>query len=123
MRTIAALMTCLFVMGVNTLGRDLSAMPLQIEGAKVSAQADAKYIAFEAYAKKMHAEILSNESVQDIAIVKLGYDIPEFAAKGERIWEARVLTIEGELRAIIWVNSRSGEVHFVCGLWEEKTAE
>jgi hypothetical protein len=110
-------------MGLNAMGKDLAAPPLRIEGAKVSAQADAKRIAFEAYAKKMRAEILANESVQDIAIVTLGYDVRDFAAKGERIWETRVLTIEGRLRAIIWVNPRSESVHFVCGPWEEKTSE
>ncbi len=91
---------------------------LQIEGVKVSTQADAERIAFEAYAKKMHAEILPNEGVQDIAIVTLGYDVRDFAKKGERIWEARVMTDEGRLRAIIWVNPRSEKVHFVCGPWE-----
>ncbi|MDX9862370.1 MAG: hypothetical protein RBS99_15785 [Rhodospirillales bacterium] len=120
MRSFVAIMTCLLVMGGNTIGRDLAAKPLQIEGAKVSAQADAKRIAFEAYAKKMRAEILANESVQDMAVVTLGYDVPGFASKGERIWEARVLTIEGGLRAILWVNPRSEDVHYVCGPWEAK---
>ena len=120
MRSFVAIMTCLFVMGVNTMGRDLAAKPLQIEGAKVSAQADAKRIAFEAYVKKMRAEILANEGVQDMAVVTLGYDVPGFAPKGERIWEVRVLTIEGGLRAILWVNPRSEDVHFVCGPWKTK---
>ncbi|MGI6494608.1 MAG: hypothetical protein ACOX5G_00680 [Kiritimatiellia bacterium] len=105
----------------DTAGK--AAKPLQIEGTKVSAQADAKRIAFEAYAKKMRAEVLANEGVQDISVVTLGYDVPGFATEGERIWEARVLTIEGKLRAIIWVNPRSEDVHFVCGSWEEKTSE
>lgn len=123
MKASTVIMVCLLTLGVDAMGRDLSAPPLQIEGAKVSLQADAKRIAFEAYAKKMRAEILANESVQDIAIVTLGYDVRDFAAKGERIWEARVLTIEGRLRAIIWVNPRSEGVHFVCGPWEEKTTD
>ena len=123
MRIYAAMMTCLLAMGVNAMGRDLAAKPLQIEGTKVSAQADAKRIAFEAYAKKMRAEVLANEGVQDISVVTLGYDAPGFATEGERIWEARVLTIEGKLRAIIWVNPRSEDVHFVCGSWEKKASE
>lgn len=122
MRTFVAIMTCLLVMGVNTMGRDLAAKPLQIEGTKVSAQADAKRVAFAAYLKKMKIEILAEEGVREreITVVTLGYDVPGFASKGERIWEARVLTIEGGLRAILWVNPRSEDVHFVCGPWEVK---
>ena len=123
MRAFTLIVVWLLAMGVSVMGKDLAAPPLRIEGTKVEAQVDAKRIAFEAYAKKMHADILANESVQDIAIVTLGYNVRDFAAKGERIWEARVLTIEGKLRAIIWVNPRSESVHFVCGPWEEKNTD
>jgi len=94
--------------------RDLAAPPLQIEGTKVSEQNEAKHIAFEGYVKKMRTQILSTESVQDISVITLGYDIPLFASKGDRLWEARVMTIEQELRAIIWVNPKTKAVHFVC---------
>ena len=118
MRTLAPMLTCLLVIGFDTLGRDLTAKPLRIEGAKVAAETDVKRLAFSAYVDKMPLGILASEGVQDFAIVKLGYDIPGFAAKGERIWEARVTADLDELRAILWVNPRTEAVHFVCGPWD-----
>lgn len=61
----------------------------------------------------MHGEILATEAVHDIAIIVLGYDVPDFAPAGARIWELRVKTIEGGLRAVIWVNPQSEQVRFV----------
>jgi hypothetical protein len=105
--------------------RDLAAPPLRIEETKVSEQNAAKHIAFEGYVKKMRTQILSTESVQNISVITLGYDIPMFASRGDRIWEARVMTIEQELRAIIWINPKTKAVHFVCGPYfaEEKQNE
>ena len=120
MKLSVAILICLFNFCASVTAQDLSAPPLQIAGAMVSTQANAKQIAFEAYAKQMHAEVLFNEGIQTIAIVTLGYVVRDFATKGERIWEARVMTIDGSLRAIIWVNPNSARVHFVCGPWEEK---
>ncbi len=99
--------------------RDLSATILEIKGAKVATQAEAKQIAFDHYTKKMKANILAIEGVKGISIVTLGYNIPGFASKGDKIWEIRILTIENELRSILWVHSETGKVYFVIGNWDE----
>jgi len=119
------IMCCLIGMASSALSRDLAAPPLRIEGTEVSEQNAAKHIAFDGYVKKMRAQVLSTESVQNISVITLGYDVPKFASKGDRLWEARVMTIEQELRAIIWVNPKTKAVHFVCGPWgaEEKQEE
>ena len=116
------ILCCLIGMTSRALCRDLTAPPLRMIGAEVSEQNAAKHIAFDGYVKKMRAQVLSTESVRDISVITLGYDVPMFASKGDRIWEARVMTIEQELRAIIWVNPKTKAVHFVCGSWgaEEK---
>jgi len=118
-------MCCLIGMASSALCRDLVAPPMRIEGMEVSEQNAAKHIAFDGYVKKMRTQILSTESVQNISIITLGYDIPMFASKGDRLWEARVMTIEQELRAIIWVNPKTKAVHFVCVPYfaEEKKKE
>lgn len=111
------ILTCLVGLGLVAGARDLTAPPLKIDGAKVSTQAEAKRLAFDGYVKKMQASVLATESVRDIAIIKLGYDVTDFAAKGEKLWEARVKTLEDELRAIIWINPNTEKVHFVVGPW------
>ncbi len=125
MRTFDTLIICLLAMAINTMSGDIATEPFCMEGTKVRTQSDAKRVAFAAYVEKMQLEILAEEGVREreITIVTLGYDVRDFAAKGERIWEARVLTIEGRLRAIIWVNPRSENVHLVCGPWEEKNTD
>lgn len=120
MKLTTVILICFFGFATMSAGQDLSAPPLQIDGAKVATQASAKQVAFDAYAKKMHANVLANEGVRTIVIVTLGYDVRDFAAKGERVWETRVMTIDGSLRAIIWINPSSGKIHFVCGPWEER---
>ncbi len=116
-----AILFCMFVTASSGIQSDMSAPPVQIDGAKVSDQAGAKRIAFDAYVKKMRTEISATEGVQNISIVivRLGFDVRDFAVTGDRIWETRVMTVEGLLRAIIWVHPFSEQVHFVCGPWKE----
>lgn len=120
MRIIIVLIICLITSGGIAKERNLATPPLEIQGARVSLQSDAERIAFVAYVNKMKAKVLATEGVQNMDIVTLGYDVHDFAIKGERIWEARIMTIDGLLRAIIWINPRSEALHFVCGPWEEK---
>lgn len=92
--------------------------PLEIAGAKVAKEADARCIAFDAYIKKMRLEVLATEGVRSVKVMKLGYDIPGFAKQGEPLWEARVMTLNDELRAILWINPHSEAVYFVVGPWK-----
>lgn len=114
---------CLMGLSAIAMARDLTAPVLKIEGTKVASQAEAKRLAFDSYVKKMKVNILSTESVQEITIIKLGYEILGFASKGELLWEARVKTLAQELRAIIWINPRTEKVYFVSGPWEAKYSE
>lgn len=125
MRQIIVIMCCLIGIGNSAVSRDLDAPPLRIEGAQVSEQSAAKQIAIDAYRKKMRAQVLATGGAQEVSIITLGYDVPKFASQGQRVWEIRVMTIEQELRAIIWVNPQTKAVHFVRGAWgeEEKQQE
>ncbi|MDO8735084.1 MAG: hypothetical protein Q7K21_08015 [Elusimicrobiota bacterium] len=97
---------------------DLAKPKKIIKGAKVEQELQVKHIASDEYFKKMKFKILADEGIRDISIVKIGYDVDGFAKKGENIWEARVLTLNGELRAIIWVHPNTGKVYFVTGAWK-----
>lgn len=74
-------------------------------------------MAFDGYVEKMQTKLLATESVQDIRIIKLGYELKDFATKGQEIWEARVKTLDDELRAIIWINPNTEKVCFIAGPW------
>ena len=90
----------------------------KIENAKVCSQDDAKRIASDAYLKKMQLNVSATESVQDISIIKLGYNVKDFVSKGQKLWEVRIKTIEDELISIIWINPYTEKVRFVSGPWE-----
>ena len=102
-------------------GRDLLGTTQEIKGTKIALESDAKRLAFTQYVNKMKGAVLANESVHEVKIQKLGYAILGFAKKGETIWEARILTIDGELRGIIMINPQTEAVHFVSGAWEGTT--
>lgn len=103
-------------------GRDLSKPMAKITGAKVETELIAKRLAFDNYIKRMDGNISATEAVRDISIQVLGYNISEFADKGMKFWEARVSDNQ-ELRAIIWINPYSEQVHFICGPWDSIAAE
>ena len=105
------------------MARDLTRPPLEISGASVSTEAQARVIASKAYVSKMNMGILSTEAVSEIEIIKLGYTIKGFAEAGDSLWETKVKTIDGAYRAIIWVNPDSEEVYFVNGPWVAKCCE
>jgi len=99
--------------------RDLLAPPLKLEGAKVAIEWDAKSIGLKHYGKRMMPQpgLRADEWARDVSIVTLGYTIPDFAAAGDKVWQVQIVTLENELRGIIWVHSETGNVHFVTGAW------
>ncbi len=115
-----ALAFCLSVAlwALPAAARDLSLPPLEIKGAKVSTEAMALQIAFTEYVKKMQLRVLAQEGVQDVSVVSLGFDIPDFGKTGDKVWETRIGTVDGKLRAILWVHSQSERTLFVIGPWE-----
>ncbi len=115
-----ALAFCLFVAlwALPAAARDLSLPPLEIKGAKVSTEAMAVQIAFTEYVKKMRLRVLAQEGVQDVSVLSLGLDIPDFGKTGDKVWETRIGTLDGKLRAILWIHSQSEKTLFVIGPWE-----
>lgn len=76
-----------------------------------------KRIVVNEYMIKMKLKVLATEGVREIRPIKIGYDIPGFAKKGDKIWEARIETLEGDFRAIIWINLPNSKPYFVVGPW------
>jgi len=90
---------------------------LRIEGARLSIQVGAKVLARSAYNKKVGESSIENDQVGDPSVITLGYAIPGFAGRGERLWEARVTTPDNELRSILWLNPHTEQVRFLIGPW------
>jgi hypothetical protein len=114
--------TCLLFVAMSfcdIAATDLLAVPLEIEGTKIATEGEARHFAFKQYVEQMKGNILAEETVRIAAIIKLGYDLPGFANKGELIWDTRLLTLENELRGIIWVHPNTKKVRFVTGVWDQ----
>lgn len=105
----------------NLVANDLSRSRLEIKGVKVSKESQAKHIAFREYVKKMQLNISATEGIREISIAEMENDIQDFAEKGDIVWETKVLTFEGDLRAIIWVHPQTEEVYFVIAPWMDNT--
>ena len=117
------MMSCMAA-GVLVMGDNMDLSPLSIEGTKIASETEAKNLARVSYVKKMGTQLMAEEGVHQVTIVTLGYNIPDFAQRGEKIWEVRVMSFFGrELRSIIWINPRTEKVRFVCGPWETKPVQ
>jgi len=53
-------------------------------------------------------------------VMKLGFDVPGFAKRGDRIWECQLCRIGGFCtRAVIWVNPQAGKTFFLADMFEK----
>ena len=131
LRRLVLLFAMIVILGypAYTIGRELPRLdelkqrqPLEIEGAKVSTENEASEIAMKAYFHKAGG-ILALEGHGVPSIITLGFDIPDFGEKGDKVWEVRFHHMFWELRAILWVHSETEEVYFVIGHWIENSKE
>ena len=116
MRNLVLLALVCAIARSSVVANEIRRTPLEILGAKIKAETEAKKLAFDAYAHKMNAHVLANEGVY-VTVIKIGYEIEHFAKKGDQLWEARIMTLENELRGVIWVHPNTGEVRLLVGVW------
>lgn len=85
----------------------------------VLTESKAKRIARDAYAERMGVHLMAEEGIWRVDIQTIGFDIPDFAKRGDQLWEARVMAfLNQETRAIIWVHANTEQVYFVIGPWK-----
>lgn len=97
--------------------------PPVLLNAKVPKAEDAIHIALGAYLKKMRFGISAYDSPSRPLVFELGYDLNGFGNIGNKIWEIRFAEMNQStgyraLRAVIWVNSNSGDVSCISGAWD-----
>jgi hypothetical protein len=51
----------------------------------------------------------------------LGFDVPEFGKKGERVWQVHFTELGGRTDRIAWVNAETGKVMFLMEESRKKT--
>ncbi len=102
---------------------------LRIGGARVSTPNEAKALVSREYHKLHGARygLRSSQEYSSAALLNLGYSIPGFAEKGDRIWEVRTaLWGQGggpQIKSLSWVNPHTGAVRLLTGVWEEPLAD
>lgn len=98
----------------NKLG-NLSEQSLELKGAKVTTEAQAKELVFKQYISQMLKSrgVSATESPQLASIETLGFDMPGYAKKGDIIWEVRVIDLVSGLNAIAWVHSETQAIKFL----------
>lgn len=100
---------------------------MELPHRNVSKAGMAEHLAFQAYLDKMEG-IGATEVLNCTGVMVLGFSVDGFAEKEDKVWEVRVLGMESTgyhrtLRAILWVHSDTGKVHYVCGPWEQGRSE
>jgi hypothetical protein len=99
--------------------RDERFRELKIEGAKLSTEIGVRKFAFQKFIERMKAKVSAQEGVSAVSIVVLGFNVPDFAQQGERVWEVRISQLEGQLRAILWIHPQTEKVYELIGPWEK----
>lgn len=93
------------------------------QGSKINNYRKAERTAFDAYSMRMKEGVSSMEAPGGSSIITLGYDVPGFGKEGQKVWEVRIteMTVVPEfaLRSIVWIQPDTGDVHFVCGPWDD----
>ena len=87
-------------------------VPVHLPGAKVSNPGQAVSASVDAYFARAGG-MRALRSAQIVGSASLGFDVPDFASAGDRVWEVRVYE-RGTLSAVIWVNAETGRPHFVA---------
>lgn len=120
------LLVCFIGLGVTAMAeRPFYDPHLKFDGAKVASPVDVKRVAGAHYYSKTRS-LDAQERIGNISIIDLGYDVPGFAAEGDRIWQAYVLRSRPRpnmLLGIIWIHPETEKVHFVTGFWDYKKQE
>ena len=99
-----------------------NAVRQEIQGALLAQEDDARHVAIEAYFTRQGG-LLATES-EVLSIVTIGFDIPGFAKKGEKLWEIRFTDmgsngVQRLLRAILYLHPNTSAIHAVVGPWTE----
>lgn len=92
-----------------------------IEGAKVPTCQEAKLAGLRAYMEKMKC-VLSAYEDDTVQMLTLGFDVPGFGAKGDKVWEYRVeqmipLDFPPRLRAALWIHPHTAKIYYLIGPW------
>ena len=100
---------------VSNHAHDLRKQPLELKGAKVATEAQARELAWQRYVALMMKPrgISATEGPRVVAIETVGFDISRYAKKGDAVWEVRVIDLVSGLNAIAWVHSESERVKFL----------
>jgi hypothetical protein len=89
-----------------------AALPTHFEGAKVDNPGKAVTVAVDAYFVRAGGP-RSIRSAAAIGAERIGFEVPDFAKAGDRVWEVRVYEF-GTLSAVVWVNAETGGTRFVA---------
>jgi len=87
-----------------------------IDAAEISSPYRASELALRNY-----IYYLSEEHVLKPTLVGISTDINGFAKSGDKVWEVRIVSEKKGLRALYFVNPKTGDVHMVCkpGQWQD----
>jgi hypothetical protein len=87
-------------------------VPVHLAGARVNNPGEAVSAAVDAYFARAGG-MRALHSAKVVGAASLGFDVPDFASAGDRVWEVRVYE-RGTLSAVIWVSAETGRSRFLA---------
>ena len=92
--------------------KPLGGEALTIPGATVSSESQASEIAFKTFLATVKG-LSATESYPVDYIIRLGFDVPDFGRKGDKVWQVRVWDMASGTTGIIWIHSDTGHARIL----------
>jgi len=124
MKTLVMASAMFIVSATALLGAELHLPAVDMSGARVAAGQQAQARLYEHLVQAEDDGLSAMESARAIARFKIGFDVPDFARTGDRIWLVHVVAIaDATVKRVAWINAESGAVIFLLEDQSESAVE
>ena len=114
MKTLVMASAMFIVSATALLGAELHLLAVGMSGARVATGQQAQARLYEHLVQAEDDGPSAMESARAIARFKIGFDVPDFARTGDRIWLVHVVAIDdATVKRVAWINAESGAVIFL----------
>ena len=92
--------------------KELRGERLTLPDATVASESQASQIAMKAFTAATSG-LSATESFPVDYIVRLGFNLPEFGRKGDKVWQVRVWDMANGTTGLIWVHADTGNARIL----------
>ncbi len=114
MKTLVMASAMFIVSTTALLGAELHLLAVDMSSARVATGEQAQARLYKHLVQAKDDGLSAMQSARVIARFKIGFDVPDFARTGDRIWLVHLVAIDdATVKRVAWINAESGAVIFL----------